>query len=159
MVSITNTNKYTEIGDFLVSKLKPDRESGNRKTVFDGKIKPVPTVSEYLNRIMEGISEYEDYNWCIPVFLIYLKRIKDNGIILTEYNIHRLMLTSILIAVKYWEDDYTFNEETFIKISGVRNETELYNLQIEFLVTINWKLFIEKIDYENMDLFYTTLFA
>lgn len=159
MVSITNTNKYTEIGDFLVSKLKPDRGSGNHKTVFDGKIKPVPTVSEYLNRIMEGISEEEDYDWCIPVFLIYLKRIKNNGIILTEYNIHRLMLTSILIAVKYWEDDYEFNEETFIKISGVRNETELYNLQIEFLVTINWKLFIEKIDYENMDLFYTTLFA
>ena len=158
MVSLTNTNKYTEIADFLVSKIKPDLDSRNHKTVFDGERKPVLTVSKYLNRIMEGISDGEDYNWCITVALIYIKRIRDNGIILTEYNIHRLMLTSILIAVKYWDDNYTFNEQKFIEISGVRNETELYNLQIEFLVTINWKLFIEKIDYENMDLFYMTLF-
>ena len=60
--------------------------------------------------------------------------------------------------IQILKEHYEFNEETFIKISGVRNETELYNLQIEFLVTINWKLFIEKIDYENMDLFYMTLF-
>ena len=77
---------------------------------------------------------------------------------ITEYNIHRLLLTSILLAVKYWDDNYKITEEEYLDLCGLKCEEELTNLQIEFLVQIEWKLFIEKIDYDNMSKFYKYIF-
>lgn len=155
MVSITSISKYTKIGNFLKSKLVEDR---GQETVFDGNKQSQVNISYYINRIIDGIAEGKRYDWCLVVALIYIKRIRENGIVMTEYNIHRLILTSILLAVKYWDDNYKFNEEKYIRLSGVRDEKELARLQIKFLVQIEWKLFIEKIDYDNMELFYMTIF-
>ena len=155
MVSITSISKYTKIGNFLKSKLVEDR---GQETVFDGDKQSQVNISYYINRIIDGIAEGKRYDWCLVVALIYIKRIRENGIVMTEYNIHRLILTSILLAVKYWDDNYKFNEEKYIRLSGVRDEKELARLQIKFLVQIEWKLFIEKIDYDNMELFYMTIF-
>jgi len=155
MVSITSISKYTKIGNFLKSKLVEDR---GQETVFDGDKKSQVNISYYINRIIDGIAEGKRYDWCLVVALIYIKRIRENGIVMTEYNIHRLILTSILLAVKYWDDNYKFNEKKYIRLSGIRDEKELARLQIKFLVQIEWKLFIEKIDYDNMELFYMTIF-
>lgn len=149
-------NKYTKIGNFLNSRLVKNR---NKITIFDGETIPSHSIADYIERIIEGISDENDYNWCIPVALIYIKRLRDNGLKLTEYNIHRIVLTSILIAIKYWEDDYSFDESEYIFLSGVRNNIELDNLQITFLNLVNWKLYIKREDYENMELFYMTLFT
>lgn len=155
MVSITSISKYTKIGNFLKSKLVEDR---GQETVFDGNKQSQVNISYYINRIIDGIAEGKRYDWCLVVALIYIKRIRENGIVMTEYNIHRLILTSILLAVKYWDDNYKFNEKKYIRLSGIRDEKELARLQIKFLVQIEWKLFIEKIDYDNMELFYMTIF-
>ena len=155
MVSITSIGKYTKFSNFLKSQLL--KEQGEI-TVFDGDKKSQVNISYYINRIMKGIAEGKIYDWCIVVALIYIKRIRENGIAMTEYNIHRLILTSILLAVKYWDDNYEFSEEKYIRLSGVKDEKELTKLQINFLIMIKWKLFIKKIDYDNMELFYMTTF-
>ena len=108
MVSIIKINKYTNIGNFLNSKLVKDKKT---ITVFDGETIPKPSIAEYIERIIEGISIDDEYNWCIPVSLIYIKRLRDNGLKLTKFNIHRVILTSILLAIKYWDDDYSFDEK------------------------------------------------
>ena len=149
-------NKYTKIGNFLNSKLV---KNTNQITVFDGETIPRPSIADYIERIIEGISCENEYNWCIPVALIYIKRLRDTGLKLTKFNIHRIILTSILLAIKYWEDDYSFDENEYIFLTGLRDNIELDNLQITFLNLVNWKLYIKRDDYENMELFYMTLFT
>ena len=125
MVSITSISKYTKIGEFLKSKLSTEQ---GKITVFDGASKSEVNISYYINRIIEGIAKDKIYDWCMVVALIYIKRIKESGIKITEYNIHRLILTSILLAVKYWDDNYKFSEEKYIYLSGVKDEKELTDI-------------------------------
>ena len=155
MVSLAYSDKYANLGKFLKSKLV-DRD--NKVTIFDGKTAPNIDISYYINRLITGVAEGRKYEWCIVVALIYLKRIKNSGMKITEYNIHRLLLTSILLAVKYWDDNYKITEEEYLELCGLKCEEELTRLQMEFLVQIQWELFIERIDYDNMELFYMTVF-
>ena len=156
MVSITSIPKYIKLGEFIKSTLKKERGGA---TIFDGATKSLVNIPYYITRLIDGISYKKEYDWCLVVALIYLKRIREKCVKITEYNIHRFILTSILLAVKYWDDNYKFNEDTYIQLSGVRDEKELTNLQIEFLIIIEWKLFIKKIEYENMELFYLNNFT
>jgi len=53
----------------------------------------------------------------------------------------RLLLTSVLVAIKYNEDDY-YSNTYYAKIGGINLE-EINKLEIAFLDMINWNLFIE----------------
>lgn len=95
-------------------------------------------------------------NSTLVLILIYIDRVCDiNKIRLNYYNIHkyyyfyyfRLILSAMLIALKYNEDDY-FANEFYAKVGGVTKK-EIDKLEYEFLIRSEYKLFVSEDVFEK----------
>ena len=107
---------------------------------FTHKTVPKISIEDYLNRIQK-YSELEDSTLIIA--LIYIDRLLENkNIKLSIYNVHRILFTAVLLAIKYNEDEI-YENNIFAEIFGVSNK-ELNNLESEFLDLIEFNLFITK---------------
>jgi len=106
---------------------------------------PQITVKAYLNRIAKYSNCSEE---CFVLALIYIDRlIKHNGnFLVNSLNVHRLMITSIMLAAKFFDDQY-FNNAYFGKVGGVLSK-ELNLLETEFMFMINFNLYVETEIYE-----------
>ena len=65
-----------------------------------------------------------------------------NQIIITIYNIHKLLFSSILINIKFMEDK-VFSNHFYSKICGV-NLKDLNKMEYEFICGIRFEIYIEK---------------
>jgi len=101
---------------------------------------PQITVKAYLNRIAKYSICSEE---CFILALIYIDRlIKYNGnFLVNSLNVHRLIITSIMLAAKFFDDQY-FNNAYFGKVGGVSCK-EINLLEIEFVFMINFNLYVE----------------
>jgi len=101
--------------------------------------------SDYLNRLIYYI---QPSNMVIISSLIYIDRIVDKmGNAITECNIHRLLLSSLLIATKFLEDNLDSNS-CFACAGGVAVQ-HLNGLEFKFLDEIEFDLIIENKDLET----------
>lgn len=107
------------------------------KYIFSSSEIPSISLRDYLIRIiqMSGIEES-----IVVIALIYLDRICKNKIALIQYNIHRLLFTAILIAVKYTQDNH-FSNKGFTYIAGIFLE-DMNLMEYKFLKLIRYDLFI-----------------
>ena len=66
---------------------------------------------------------------------------------LCEKNAHKLILTSLVVSVKYNDDEYWSNKY-YAKVGGL--ETALLNkLETEFLTKSDWTFFVQQEEYEK----------
>lgn len=71
--------------------------------------------------------------------LIYLDRlIQRNNFLLTHLNAHRVIISAVLVAAKFFDDAY-YNNAYYAKVGGV-TVSELNSLEVEFLFRINFSL-------------------
>ena len=79
---------------------------------------------------------------------IYLERVISikKEIILSCYCIHRLFLSAVVVAAKFFEDRY-YKNSYYCKVGGISNK-ELNALELEFLLYIDFKLFVSTEEYE-----------
>ena len=116
-----------------------------KKSVFNKDELPHISIKNYLHRI-QTFSEAEDNTLIIS--LIFLDKICDTAsIILTEYNVHRLLFISILIAIKY-NEDLVFELDCYSKIAGMTKK-EINKLEYQFLKLINFEVFVHKKIFEK----------
>lgn len=107
---------------------------------------PNISIRNYLKRL-------EQYMKCTPesyiVALIYLDRItaKKPEIVLSNFCIHRLFLTALIISVKFYEDKY-YKNSYYGKVGGIPG-TEVNILEHEFLIHIDFCLYVREEEYEN----------
>ena len=112
---------------------------------------PKISIEDYLNRIQK-YSNLEDST--LVIALIYIDRLLENqNIILSKYNVFRILLTAVLLAIKYNEDEI-YDNSFFAKIFGVTIK-ELNKLENEFLDLIEFKLFISR---KTFQLYYNRIF-
>lgn len=107
----------------------------------------IPRISiyDYLYRI-RFYSEIEDNTLIIS--LIYIDRLcKLGDIVLIENNIHRLLFTSILIAVKYNEDNI-YDNNYYANIAGI-NIKELNLLENDFCSKMKFNFYVEPKQFEQ----------
>ena len=81
--------------------------------------------------------------------LIYLDRLQlgtDKFILVTEKNIHRLLLTAIVLACKYLEDEQCAS--TFYARCGGVTMKEMNRLEIAMLKLLNWNLSVDVDTYQ-----------
>ena len=117
-----------------------DNNSINYDSVFAHKEAPKISIEDYLNRIRK-YSKLEDSTLIIA--LIYIDRLlKNQKIVLSIFNVHRILLTAILLAIKYNEDEI-YDNSFFARIFGITTK-ELNKLENKFLDLIEFKLFITK---------------
>ncbi|KAJ1433070.1 Cyclin-like [Sesbania bispinosa] len=105
-------------------------------TVFHGLRAPTLSVRKYIDRIFK-------YSGCSPscfvVAHIYVDRfLQSTEMTLTSLNVHRLLITSIMLAAKFMDDAF-FNNAYYAKVGGV-STCEINRLEMSFLFGIDFRL-------------------
>ena len=72
---------------------------------------------------------------------------KKKKIMLTEFNVHKILFCCIIIAVKFNEDKY-YTNKYYSKIGGM-DLKHLNEMEMELLISINFDLFIESKVYDK----------
>lgn len=114
---------------------------------FYAKKVPVMGIEDYIKRIVK-YSQIEPSTLILSI--AYIDRLCDvKKYNLTFNNIHRIILASILISIKYNEDDYYKNSQ-YAKIGGISLK-EVNNLEYEFCNLIDFSLHVEYSVYRNYE--------
>ena len=146
--TIEYRNLVKEIADILYSiilKNKKNKKAKDEKSPFTHQNVPSISIYDYLLRIL-NYSKMDKSTLIIS--LIYIDNIcQKKDIILTKYNVHRILFSSILVAIKYNEDKI-YDNLFYSKVAGISLK-ELNALENKFLKIIDFKLFIPKEVYEK----------
>jgi Cyclin len=87
-------------------------------------------------------------NECFILALIYIDRlIQRNNMLLSELNVHRVVVTAVLLAAKFFDDAY-YNNAYYAKVGGVL-VSELNGLEVDFLFRINFSLHVPPEEFEK----------
>lgn len=85
--------------------------------------------------------------------LIYIDRLVCSGNInLTRLNVHRLIITTIMVAAKFF-DDFFYVNQFFGTVGGLK-PSEINSLEVELLFLLEFNLYVSKEEYER---YYNTL--
>ncbi|KAI9915882.1 hypothetical protein PsorP6_007770 [Peronosclerospora sorghi] len=108
------------------------------KTKFEAFRAPGISVLDYLTRIHKYASCSPE---CFVLALVYIDRLHQmQGFVLTELNVHRVVITSVVLAAKFFDDHY-FNNAYYAKVGGVPCP-EMNELEVEYLLLINFSLYV-----------------
>mmetsp|Transcript_165534 Transcript_165534/g.293157 ORF Transcript_165534/g.293157 Transcript_165534/m.293157 type:complete len:274 (+) Transcript_165534:65-886(+) len=113
-------------------------------TRFDATQAPKISLKEYAARIAKYAGVTEE---CFVLSLVYIDRLvqQNPGFVITNLNAHRLLITSIVVAAKFQDDDY-YSNEYFARVGGVSTE-ELMGLETHLLSLLAWNAHVSKEDY------------
>ena len=105
---------------------------------FDSTKIPKISLKGYLARIQRYANCSDS---CYIVAFIYIDRLLQNNknSALTRLNIHRIILTAIILAIKYLDDSY-FDNEIYSKIGGI-SLSEMNMLELNMLKLLNYTVY------------------
>jgi len=106
-------------------------------TIFHAQRPPTISIKSYLERIVRYSPCSSE---CYVLALIYIDRIiqQNTTFQLTSLNAHRLLITSVLVASKFFDDTF-YNNSYYSRVGGITC-AELNALELEFLFLINFNL-------------------
>ena len=67
--------------------------------------------------------------------------------VICSLNVHRLLITSIMLASKFFDDVY-YNNAYYARVGGISN-AEVNSLEMEMLRMISFSLFVQPEQYER----------
>lgn len=118
-------------------KCLKDLSEHRKLTIYHGLRPPNISILKYLERIHK-------YSNCSPscfvvgfIFIDHLVH-KQPDVPLISLNIHRLLITSTMVATKLL-DDVHFNNAFYARVGGISN-LELNSLEIDFLFRLDFRL-------------------
>nr|CAG4710421.1 unnamed protein product [Naegleria fowleri] len=117
-----------------------------QKTRFHTHQPPNISLSKYLDRIVRFAFCSAE---CYILSLVYMDRLVQSNpnFVISSLSIHRLLITSIMVAAKFFEDKF-YNNEYYAKIGGIEKE-EMNRLEIDFLYMINFSLHFQPPEFEQ----------
>ena len=150
-IEIENLDLINSISNTLITILEKNKKLPNYKDILKNQSKmyfssytiPTITLKEYLTRI-QIYSRVESSTLLLSLILID-KMCKRSGILLTYFNIHRILFSSLLICIKFNEDSF-FNNTFYSQIAGVKPE-ELQLLEYTFLEYNDFNIFVKDFEY------------
>ena len=150
---LPNLNLIKAISQTLTSILENNKKLPNfkeilknqGKMVFSANLIPDISIEEYLIRI-QTYANMEKSTLILSLILIDRLCQKSN-LTLTYHNIHRIIFSSILISIKYNEDNY-YDNKYYAEIAGVKIK-ELKILEYNFISLLHFNLFIQDDIYEK----------
>lgn len=131
----------------LASRQSELQGSEPQLTVFHGQRAPPISIQDYLVRIAK-------YTKCSPAAFIHalahLMRLaeKHESLRLTGLNVHRLVLTGVMLSAKFLDDRY-FNNAFYAKVGGV-STIELNRLEMEMLTLLDFRLLVTPEDVQQL---------
>lgn len=127
-----------------LASLAPGRP--NRVTHFHSVRAPQLSIHEYLMRIAKY---FQCSNECFVLCLVYIDRIVKlhPEFTICNLNIHRLLVTSVMLAAKFFDDIY-YSNAYYAKVGGIRIK-EVNALETQFLRLIDWRLHVSPEEYDQ----------
>lgn len=115
-------------------------------TGFDATEVPKISLKDYAARIAKFSGVTEE---CFVLSFVYLDRlvVRNPEFVITNLNVHRLLITSIVVAAKFQDDDY-YSNEYFARVGGVSTK-ELMDLETHLLKMLGWNAHVSKEDYKD----------
>ncbi|ORX88766.1 cyclin-domain-containing protein [Basidiobolus meristosporus CBS 931.73] len=133
------------VSRYLKAQLKKnDGFMDSKVTLFHSSSIPDISIKSYIRRIQKFVPFGND---TLLAILIYLERaIKSaDGILVNSYTIHRLLITSITIANKFFSD-VIYPNSRYAKVGGLPLH-EMNKLEVELLFMIDFNLNISPKDF------------
>ena len=154
---VKNLKLINSISNALTTILEENKKLDNykeilkkqSKMVFSANSIPNISINDYLTRIQlySGIEKST-----LILSLIQIDHIcKKAELILSYYNIHRLLFTAVLISIKYNEDTY-YDNKFYSEIAGVKLK-ELKMLEYTFMALNDFNIFINHEEYEQYKIY------
>ena len=158
---LNTTEELLQINEILLNKINKillivleenktlknykEKVSSQKNMSFTSYKKPSLSIKDYLLRI-QNYTEAEDNT--IIIALMYIDRLSDiSSILLTPYNVHRIVFVSILLAIKY-NEDICFAFDFYAKIAGIPMN-DLKKMERDFVYLIQFKFYIDKDEFEK----------
>ncbi|KAJ0042921.1 hypothetical protein Pint_18002 [Pistacia integerrima] len=123
--------RVAESNDFS-RRLQPQKIS-----VFHGLTRPTISLQSYLERIFKYANCSPS---CFVVSYVYLDRFaqKQPSLPINSFNVHRLLITSVLVSAKFMDDIY-YNNAFYAKVGGI-STAEMNLLEVDFLFGLGFQL-------------------
>ena len=152
---IKNFELINSISNTLNTILEGNKKMENYKDIlkrqssmyFSVNTIPNITIKDYLIRI-QNYSEIEKSTLILSLILID-RMCKKSDIVLTHYNIHRILFSAVLVSIKYNEDSY-FDNNFYSQIAGVK-PNELKLLEYTFLEYNDFNIYVKDIEYQQYE--------
>ncbi|XP_039042719.1 cyclin-U4-1-like [Hibiscus syriacus] len=147
MAELENPNVMPNLITFLSSLLQKVAESNDvncvveaqKISVFHGLSRPTISIQNYLDRIYKYANCSPS---CFIVAYVYLDRFSQRqpSFPINSFNVHRLLITSVMVAAKFMDDMY-YNNAYYAKVGGI-NTMEMNFLEVDFLFGLGFKLHV-----------------
>lgn len=109
-------------------------------SIFDSSSEPTISILEYLQRLRRYGNFHDS---CFILGLIYLDQyVSKLSIVLSKLSIHRLIITCVMLAIKFYDDNF-YKNSFYAKLGGITLQ-EMNRMEIEMLKNINFNLNISK---------------
>lgn len=120
----------------LLTRTPGDRAKEN---LYLGHRRPPISVPDYIARLWE-FCRCTDYHWVVAILYIQKWIHKHESHVLSSRTVHRIVLASIVCAIKYVEED-VFVDSYYAEIGGVPI-SELIALQWKFASELEFELYV-----------------
>ncbi|XP_023548896.1 cyclin-U4-1-like [Cucurbita pepo subsp. pepo] len=149
MVEEESSSMMPKLITFLSSVLQRVAESNDdlvdddsaietqKNSAFHGLTRPSISLHTYLERIFKYAN---CSNSCFIVAYVYLDRFAQRQPLLpiNSFNVHRLLITSVLVAAKFM-DDLCYNNGFYARVGGISTK-EINFLEVDFLFGLGFHL-------------------
>ncbi|KAG5008155.1 hypothetical protein GLYMA_09G245400v4 [Glycine max] len=146
MAELESPNVMPKLISFLSSLLKRVAESNDlnqqqlihqKVSVFHGLTRPTISIQSYLERIFKYANCSPS---CFIVAYVYLDRFtqRQPSLPINSFNVHRLLITSVMVAAKFMDDLY-YNNAYYAKVGGITT-IEMNFLEVDFLFGLGFHL-------------------
>jgi len=134
------------LADVLTHLASLSARPQRRVTRFHSVCAPQLSIRDYLARIAKY---FQCSRECFVLCLVYIDRIVKlhPEFTICSLNIHRLLVTSVMLAVKFFDDVY-YSNAYYAKVGGVKIK-EVNVLEAQFLQLIDWRLHVTPEEYEQ----------
>ena len=139
------TSISSNLEDLIIENLNDIYKLYVKSDIFFLNHIPQISIEDYIKRILK----YTQMNISSLILaIIYIdKMCEKNSYILCFNNIHRLILSSCLLSIKF-NEDITFHNDLYARISGESVEN-VNKLEYELYVLLNFSLFVDYNYYEK----------
>ena len=116
-----------------------DIEASMGPTMFEAYQAPTITIHKYFARLEKYFCASDE---CYVYALILVDRLinRHPTLYLTSHNVHRLLVTAIVISAKIRDDCY-FNNRFYASVAGIRL-SEINYLEMHFLKLLDFHLYV-----------------
>ncbi|KAL8511159.1 hypothetical protein ACS0TY_017835 [Phlomoides rotata] len=150
----STTPRVLTILSYVLEKLvaRNDRLSGGAAadgkslSTFHGVRAPAISLEKYVERMYKYTSCSPS---CFVVAFVYIDRLvhKYPDSLVVSLNVHRLLVTSVMVASKILDDTH-YNNAFYARVGGVSNE-ELNKLELELLFLLDFEVYVSPRVFES----------